>query len=347
MIHRKAEQILVIQTAFLGDVILTLPLINGLRQNLPHAYISVLVIPQTKEILEGHPAIDEIIVFDKKGKERSWPAFLRLVKKIKAHHFDVIFLPHRSFKSALLAYLAKISRRIGFDISEGALLLTDRIEYRQGIQVHEIERNLDLLKSLNLKEREPEFGLAVSEEMIRENLELLDQHQIVASDLVIGINPGSVWPTKRFPVEKYAALADKLINTLKAKVVIVGSEADVDVAKKMEKNMRELPINLVGKTTVKQLLPLLKRFNVLVTNDCGAMHIAVALGVPVVAIFGPTTAALGFYPYNRHDIIVEKNLPCRPCGRHGSRRCPKKHFGCMKLITVSEVFDAVKRRLER
>lgn len=347
MIHRKTEQILVIQTAFLGDVILTLPLINALRQNLPHAYIAVLVIPQTREILEGHAAVDEIITFDKKDKERSWPAFLRLVKKIKTHRFDVVFLPHRSFKSALLTCLAKIPRRIGFDISEGALLLTDRVEYRRGIQVHEIERNLDLLKPLNLKERKPEFGLAVSKEMSRENFELLERHQIVASDLVIGINPGSVWPTKRFPVEKYAALADRLINTLKAKVIIIGSETDVDVAKKMEKNMQEIPINLAGTTTIKQVMTLMKRFNVLVTNDCGAMHIAVALGVPLVAIFGPTSSVLGFYPCNRHDLIVEKALPCRPCGRHGGNRCPKKHFGCMKLITVSEVFDAVKRRLEK
>ncbi len=341
----KLKSILIIQTAFLGDVVLTIPLIMATKKAFPDAYLSVMVIPAVKEILENNPDLDEIIVFDKKGKDRSWLAFRDLVVKIKARHFNAAILPHRSFKSALLCSLARIPKRIGFTAAAGRILYTDQVPYRQSAKIHEIERNLDLLKPLGVKDRKAAIFIDPGKEAINHALELYHEYEIKATDLVIGINPGSVWPTKRYATEKYAALADRLTLELKATIIIIGSPADTPVADKMAHEMHEAAINLSGRTTLSQLTAVMKRFNLLVTNDSGAMHIAVAQGVPVVAIFGPTTQSLGFYPYSTKDIVVEKDLPCRPCGKHGGRRCSKNNFACMKLITVSDVFEAVKRRL--
>lgn len=343
--RRNIEKILVIQTAFLGDVVLTIPLLNALRKNFANAHIAVLVIPQTKEIIEVLPAINEIIMFDKKNSQKSWSAFFQLVKKIKQEAFDAAVLPHRSFKSALLAYLAGIPLRIGFTTSQGAFLLTDKIRYRQGIDVHEIERNLDLLVPITKSKPAVQFDITVSKKIEEEALELLRRYHIKETDLVVGINPGSVWPTKRFPPEKYAALADELIRTLGAKVVIIGSAADKSVADRMQRAMKEPVVNVTGMATIKQTISLMRRFRILITNDCGALHIGTAMNVPTVAVFGPTTRALGFYPYNSKDIVVEKTLPCRPCGKHGHLRCPRKNFACMELITVTEIVEAVKKRL--
>lgn len=342
----KPKRILIIQTAFLGDVVLTIPLIMATKKAFPDAYLSVMVIPSVKEVLENNPDIDEIIVYDKKGKDRSWLAFRSLVLKIKARHFNVALLPHRSFKSVLLCFLARIPVRIGFASAAGRMLYTDKVPYRQSQKTHEIERNLDLLKPLGVKDRKSTIFIDPGKEAINQALELCSEYEIKAGDLVIGINPGSVWPTKRYGTEKYAALADRLAQELNATIVIIGGPADVPVADKMAHEMHETAINLAGRTSLSQLTALMKRMNLLVTNDSGAMHIAVALGVPVVAIFGPTTQSLGFYPYSAKDIVVEKDLPCRPCGKHGGMRCPKKNFACMKLISVSDVYDAVKRRLE-
>jgi heptosyltransferase II len=342
----KFKRILIIQTAFLGDVVLTIPLIMATKKAFPDAYLSVMVIPKGKDILQNNPDIDELIVYDKKGKDRSWIAFRALVAKTKAHHFNVAILPHRSFKSALLCFLARIPKRIGFATAAGRFLYTDKVPYRQSIKIHEIDRNLDLLKSLGVRDKKSTIFIDPGKEAVNYALELCNEYEIKAADLVIGINPGSVWPTKRYATEKYAALADRLIQELKATVMIIGSPADAPVADKMAHEMHETAINLAGRNSILQMTALMKRFNLLVTNDCGAMHIAVALGVPVVAIFGPTTQDQGFYPYSTKDIVVEKNLPCRPCGKHGGMQCSKKNFLCMKLITVSDVFDAVKRRLE-
>lgn len=341
----KFKRILIIQTAFLGDVVLTVPLIMALRRAYPNSYLCAMVIPQVREILQDNPALDEIIVYDKKDKEKSWLSFLRLCKKIKAQNFDLAILPHRSFKSALLTFLAKIPCRIGFNISEGSLLLTDKIIYREGKNIHEIERNLSLLDRLDVADKKVEFFLRAGKNALSYSLSMMKKYQIDANDLVVGINPGSVWPTKRYPVEKFAALADKIVKELDATIFIIGGPEDKQIADQVVGQMKERVINIAGETTIKQLIAISQRFNLLITNDSGAMHIAVAQNVPVVAIFGPTTRELGFYPYGQKDIVVEKKLPCRPCGKHGGNRCPQKNFACMKLITIGEVFDAVRRRL--
>ncbi|MEW6557346.1 MAG: lipopolysaccharide heptosyltransferase II [Elusimicrobiota bacterium] len=327
-------KILIIQTAFLGDVVLTLPLIQSVKKYLK-AHLSILCIPATQNILEGHPAIDEIIIYDKKGKDKGFFKLVKLAKKLKEKKFDTAIIPHPSFKSGLISYLANIPERIGFSNSAGRFFFTDRVFFDK--RKHQLERYLSLLKHFNIevKEAKTEIYIDEKDEKFADDILLKDKK-------FFGINPGSVWATKKWLHERYAELSDKIVNQLDGQVVIFGGPYDIETASEVEKNMKSKAINLAGKTTLKQLTALIKKCCVFITNDSGPMHISAGLNVPTVAIFGPTVKQLGFFPYSKKAVIVEKSLPCRPCGKHGPNKCPKKHFRCMTEISVDDVFEAVK-----
>ncbi|PIU83853.1 MAG: lipopolysaccharide heptosyltransferase II [Elusimicrobia bacterium CG06_land_8_20_14_3_00_38_11] len=331
-------KILIIQTAFLGDVVLTIPLIQAAKKYLK-AQISVVCIPSTKNILEGHPSIDEIIVFDKKNSEKGFFSLIKFIKKLKEKKFDVAIIPHPSFKSGLISYLAAIPERIGFSNSAGRFFFTNKVFFDKN--KHQLERYLDLLKHFGIEVKEEKTEIYIDEEGKKFADDVLPKNKII-----FGINPGSIWATKRWPAEKYAQLADKIITEFGAEILIFGGPDDIDIAKNVEKNMEQKAINFAGKTTLKQLSVLTQMCKVFVTNDSGPMHIAAAMNIPVVAIFGPTIKQFGFFPYSKKAIVIEKNVPCRPCSPHGPNKCPEKHFNCMNKITVSEVFDAVKKQYE-
>ncbi|MFA5779805.1 MAG: lipopolysaccharide heptosyltransferase II [Elusimicrobiota bacterium] len=331
-------KLLIIQTAFLGDVVLTIPLIQAAKKYLK-AQISVICIPSTKNILEGHPSIDEIIIFDKKNLEKGFFPLIKFIKKLKEKKFNAVVIPHPSFKSGLISYLAAIPERIGFSNSAGRFFFTDKIFFDKN--KHQLERYLDLLKH---------FGVEAGEEKTEIHIDGKDEKfadDILPKDKIIfGINPGSVWATKRWPAEKYAELSDKISKELGGQIVIFGGSDDIKTAAKVEKNMKQRAINIAGKTTIKQLAASIKRCRVFITNDSGPMHISALLNIPVVAIFGPTVKQFGFFPYSKKAIVVEKNVPCKPCSPHGPNKCPEKYFDCMNKITVGEVFDAVKKQYE-
>ncbi|MFH1784225.1 MAG: lipopolysaccharide heptosyltransferase II [bacterium] len=343
--NNNITRILIIQTAFLGDVVLTIPLIVSVKKKFPESFLAVMAIPSTKDVLEAHPAIDELIVFDKKGSEKGLFAFIKLIKKIKSKDFDIAILPHRSFKSALMVWLAQIPRRLGFDRSQGSIFLNELVAY--DVKKHDLERNLDLAKEIDATTSDKEIFINTDKEDWLVVEDILKAEGISSTDVVIGISPGSVWPTKRWLAKRFALLSDRIIKELGAKVVVFGGPKDVMQVEQVMTAMKEKALNLSGRLSLKQLAAFIKRCRVFVTNDSGPMHIAVAGKVPVVAIFGPTTRELGFYPYGDGNTVIEKNLDCRPCGLHGGRKCKKQTFDCMELITVSEVFIVVKDKLNK
>ncbi len=338
------EKILIIQTAFLGDVILTTPLIKAVRKKYPQSQIFFLAIPQTKELLENNPYLDEIIVYDKKGKEKGFLSFLKLIKTINSIRFDLTFVPHRSLRSALLTYFTRIPQRIGFNKSSGSFLLTKKIRY---IQNHsEIKRNLSLLLEEELfseKEFLPE--LFPSEEDFKYVESLFENWGIQKNDKMVGIAPGSIWETKRWLPERFGEVAKALIEKLGLKVVFIGGKEDELLCMEISRDMKSKPFIAAGKLTPLQSAALISRCKVVLSNDTAPMHIAVAMRILVIAIFGSTVPEFGFAPTGEKDIIIQKEVYCRPCGIHGRRRCPEKHFKCMNEITSEEVFDVVAKRL--
>ncbi|MBI3812204.1 MAG: lipopolysaccharide heptosyltransferase II [Nitrospirae bacterium] len=336
-----------IQTAFLGDVVLTTPLLQALRDRFPKAYLAALVIPGTREILAGHPSLDDVLVYDKKGRDRGWRGLVSAARRLREKRFDRCLIPHRSFRSALLVFMAGIPVRIGFVQSLGSFLYTQRV--RRDSSRHEVRRNLQLMGPLSPGDS-VDSAAAAGKLWVSSDQEDRDwanrrlaEFGIQENDRLIAIAPGSVWATKRWIPEGFAAVVDDLIANQKRKVVLLGSRDDLPVVDEIVARCREKPLNLAGKTSLRQLAGVLKRCELLITNDNGAMHVGVAQDLPIVAVFGSTTLGLGYGPFTSKAAVVERPLDCRPCGKHGYPECPLGHFNCMKQIAPSEVLAAVKR----
>jgi heptosyltransferase-2 len=334
----KPKRILIIQTAFIGDVILTTPLVKNLKQIFPRSYRSFLLIPETMNCLENNPHLDEILVYDKRRK-CGLGEFLRILNKIKKREFDSAIIPHRSLRSALLAYLSGIKQRIGFDVSAGSLLFTHKITYLDDI--HEVDRNLSLLAKFSSNETDTSPELFPSSEDYNYVHKLLDESGIRENHNLVCIAPGSVWPTKRWLPERFAEVAQLLSEKTGVKIVFLGSEDDRKLCENIKNLMKEKPPVLAGKTNILQSAALISMCKVVLSNDSAPVHMASAMKKPVVAIFGSTIPKFGFGPYGVDHLVIQKGMDCRPCGIHGKIKCPQKHFRCMREITTEEVFRAV------
>ena len=333
------SRILIIQTAFLGDVILCTPLIKATRKLFPHSFISFLLIPETKNILENNPHLNEVIVYDKRRKDKGLKNFFKMVKYVKEKDFDLAIIPHRHLRAALLAYFAKIPQRIGFDKSSGSFLLTQKVPYQNNS--HEVERNLSLLDDFSGDLLDKTLELFPSPQDFSYAQELLRGSGIKENDKKVGVAPGSIWATKRWLPERFAEVSDLLIKKAGAKVIFLGSKEDEKLCLEIANLMEEKPVILAGRTNILQSAAIISKCKVILSNDSAPVHIASAMKRPVVAIFGSTIPEFGFGPYEEGSIIIEKKIECRPCGIHGKNKCPKKHFKCMTEITTPEVFEAL------
>ncbi len=328
---------LIIQTAFIGDVILALPLVQVLRRNFPNSKIDFMLIPKTSELLKNHPDIDEVIVFDKKGNDKGLRGLIKISKIVSAKNYDVAIIPHRSFRSAVIPFLAGVKIRIGFDKSPFNFLYTNVVNYKK---IHEIERNLSLLEPLGIKVNSKEFPTLFPSD---DDKNYIDKILSNVGSKLIGIAPGSIWATKRWLKERFAELVGLLVKDGFA-VVLIGGAEDFELCEEIKKHSGFKDVyNFCGKLSLLQSAELIRRCILLVSNDSAPMHIAVAMRTPVVAIFGPTIPEFGFYPYGDRDRVVQvENLYCRPCGIHGGRKCPEGHFKCMRLIETKTVYEEVK-----
>lgn len=343
----SGEKILVVQTSFLGDVVLTTPLLSAIRRHFPSAHLAVLCTPQAKALLEGNPDIQEVLIDDKRGDGKGWFGLWRLAREIRDRGFTIALSPHKSFRSALLLFLAAIPKRVGFRQSAGWFFYHLRV-HRDPTR-HDVERVLSLLQPLRMAARDGQSELRVfADAGARANVERLFRSLDVVGDrMVFGINPGSVWATKRWTAEGYAQLIVRLKEKYRCEILVFGGPEDTEVVERIRWLSGGLGVSLAGKIDLRELVCAIERCDVFITNDSGPMHIAVARGVPVVAVFCATTRSLGFYPYSSRAVVVEKNLPCRPCSSHGGRRCPLGTEDCMRLIGAEDVLRAVERLLHR
>ena len=336
---RGAKKVLVMQSAFLGDSLLTLPLLRRLKEILPGASVTVLTLAKTADIFRGTAWVDEVLLDDKRGVHGGLMGPWAIARELRARGFDLAVIPHRSFRSALIARLAEIPRRIGFDSSAGSVLLTDAVPFSW--LMHDLERNLSLALPLGAGAA-PSAGESryVAPPKMSVKLAAILAGAGVRPDAALaGVHPGSAWATKRWLPERFAELCVRL-KADGFTPVLVGGPDDRALGEGIARECGAL--DLVGKTDLEDLKALMGRLSVFVTNDSGPMHLAAAAGVPVVAIFGATTRELGFFPYGPGHRVVEAPLACRPCGLHGARSCPEGHFLCMRLLTVDQVHAAVR-----
>ncbi|MBI4051273.1 MAG: lipopolysaccharide heptosyltransferase II [Elusimicrobia bacterium] len=341
------KKILVIQTAFLGDAVLTMPLLKKLRSSFPNSHLSVLVSSETAEVFHGLQWLDEVIQDNKRESSsllQKFRNFWRTAQILRKKRFELALIPHRSLRSVLLALLARIPVRIGFDSSAGSLFLTHTVPFSW--LLHDAERNVLLLRPLTLKDetKGTNNGNGAGDFVKTDSHpKKLRQAGIEPGDLLIGIHPASVWQTKRWLPERFKELVLKLVKNLGAKVILVGSKKDKPLLDQIAEGTS--CINWAGKTDLRELMELMPHLNLFITNDSGPMHLATAYGVPTLAIFGSTTRELGFFPKGKGHRVIEVNLACRPCGLHGHLRCPEGHFLCMRLVSTEQVYQAAVQML--
>jgi heptosyltransferase-2 len=339
------KRYLVIQTAYIGDAILTLPLIQALKKVEVETSIDVLVIPRTSGLFSNHPAVSEVLIFDKSGRDRGFNGFRRVSRLIVQHRYEAALVPHRSIRSALLPWLSRIGTRIGFDRSAGWFLLTQTVRYEQSL--HEIDRNLSLLEPLGVHlDGKILPDLYPSEEDIQTVDAFLAQSNLSDPSSLIGIAPGSVWNTKRWLKERYAELARRLVEQ-GFSIALVGGEQDRRLCQEIEGGAASSRIAVAaGQLSLLQSAELIRRCKAFVSNDSAPLHLATAMRTPVVAIFGSTVPEFGFAPYGDKSVVIEtKGLSCRPCSAHGRQRCPIKTFECMENISTEQVFNKVQEML--
>ena len=323
-------KIAVIQTAFPGDVILASALFEALKSIYPAASISAVVRPESAPLIEHNPHVDDVFTYDKYGAEKGVWGISLLSRMLKGH--DQAIIIQRHLRSAMIAFFAGIPERIGFDNSSAKLLYTKRIRYRGDI--HEVRRCLSLIGSedSHFKPR-----IYIDDATDQKARDLLESHGIDGDFAVVA--PGSVWPTKRYPY--YPGLIHLIGEKLGLPVVLLGGKDDLSESFSLEQACKTPPVNLVGSTGLLESTAVISKAKIVFANDSAPSHIAAAVDTPVVAIFGPTVREFGFAPYSEKSAVVDiGDLYCRPCGTHGAKKCPQRHFRCMLELQPSRIVEA-------
>ena len=336
---------LVVQTSFLGDTVLTTPLIAELATRGP---VDVVAGPAGAGLLANNGAIRHLIVYDKRGVDTGAEGLWRTARRVRraraAGEYCTAYLAQGSLRSAALARLAGCARLVGFDTSAGRWLYSQRVPY--AADRHHAERLWRLAGAMD-------SGSPARDGALRPRLypgqpeqravdELLGQPD--ATRPLVGLSPGSVWGTKRWPY--YAELARRIAPA--ARLAVIGGADDADLATEIVRAAASSStVNAVGALSLLGSAELIGRCALLVTNDSSPQHLASAMGTPTITIFGPTVPAFGFGPLAPGSVTLgHEHLDCRPCHHHGPPTCPLGHWRCMKELDVSVVEQAVHAALE-
>jgi heptosyltransferase-2 len=331
--------------------VISIPAMREIRRLFPDAHISLLVRPWVQDIYASVEFVDEILSYDKQGIHRGWKGFLRLIADLRNRRFDMAILLQNAFEAALIALCARIPRRIGYARDARSLLLTDACEINPAVRrAHQAYYYLGILSGLGLPAPNPRecsdhplnMHIGIREEDQRAAREMLASGGIREGETVVGINPGAYYgEAKRWLPERYAGVADVLAAQYKAQILLFGSSSDLPVVKEVAARMKHSPLTLAGRTTLGQLAALIKNCRLLITNDSGPMHLAAALDVPQLALFGSTSeAATG--PLSPSASVVKYPVECSPCFL---RKCPTD-FRCMRGISIRQVLEAAREKLE-
>ena len=352
----KQPRILIVAVNWLGDLIFLTPAIRAIRRNYPNAYVACLVAPRGLDLLAGNPHLNSVIPLEEKrgllGMTR-WPIFIRF---LKAQHFDTVFLFHRSFSRALMTWAAGIPSRIGYRTWKRGWLLTQAIDAPRPDSLHKAAYYLRLLEAAGLKTDGLRYEVGLLAEDHAKAKRLLAEWGVSSSERLVALHVGANWHLKRWPTGHFALLADRLHRECGAKVVLIGDREDLPLVQQVLEKARSRPIVAAGKTSFRELGALLTRTHLLVSNDSGPLHLGIAVGIPVVAIFGPTDPALSGPP---REMVAASGCGTTPAssvvagatlfGSIGCEvpclqlRCPVNL--CMEQVHVEQVLEAAKKFL--
>jgi len=336
VIEKKSiKKILIIQTASIGDVILATPLIESLNQQFTNAEIDILIKSGNESLFYEHPFLNQIIVWNK--NHQKYRNLFGIVKQIRKQKYDYIINIQRFFSSGLITALSGAAYKVGFNKNPFSFLFDEKIKHRIGEEshyVHETERNLDLIKPF-CKTILPEPKLYPS----KNDYKKISEYK---SYPYICIAPGSLWATKKYPVEKWVEFIREVPES--TPVYLIGSKQDIkDCEEIIKKSERENMFSLSGDLTLLETTALMEGANMNYTNDSAPMHLASSVDAKVTVLFCSTIPAFGFGPLSTDSAVVEthEKLDCRPCGLHGLKECPEKHFKCAMTIQFEDLLKRI------
>jgi heptosyltransferase II len=335
-------RILIRGTNWIGDAVMSEPALSAIRQAFPKADITLLVKPAIAELFQQHPAIDHLLIYEHRGRHARLSGKWALGSELRRGRFDVAILLQNAFEAALLSFLAGIPRRYGYGTDGRAFLLSDAITvpHRTAL-AHQTQYYLDLLRPLGITPSPAAPRLFVSDSEDERMRQRLTEAGIQATERLIGINPGSTYGSaKRWLPERFAHAADRVVEQFGGRVAIVGAAGEEALGEAIAEKMHSKPVLLSGRTSIRELMSIIKRCRLFITNDTGPMHIAAAFDVPVVAIFGPTDFRTTS-PFGEAHQIVRQPVECSPCLL---RECPIDHR-CMTGVTVEHVYEAAAKQL--
>jgi len=341
-LNHHIEKILVIQTAFPGDAILTLPVIQQLKKRYRNVLIDVICIPSTKIIFEASSHVNSVIELEKKGKHKSLFASYKFSKQLRKNNYDAVYSPHRSLRSALLTLGLNVKETYGFDNS--TLKFAYRYTVKYNLSDHEVKRNLSLIG-----ENYSDEGWKILPEIsvpreIRNKIDLFIKNEIKTKN-IIAIAPGSVWQTKVYPAEHYKEIINFLTEDGYT-TILIGGETDKDLCEQIKNSFGDKVLNLAGKFSFIETTELLRNVKLLISNDSAPTHLGMCADIPVLTIYCSTVPGFGFYPYNeKSEFISFNNLDCKPCGIHGYRQCPTETFDCGYKLKPAMVIEKIKKLL--
>jgi len=334
------NKILIRGTNWIGDAILTLPAVASIRATYPNAHISILAKPWVADIYKLFSDLDETIIYENKFDTPA--GVFRLAKKLKEGNFDAAILLQNAIEAAIIALAARIPLRAGYDSDARGLLLTHRVRRTKEIrQAHQIDYYLEMVKDLGCVPVTREMHLETKINPV-EAQKVFKQFIPETKKMIIGMAPGATYgAAKKWFPERFAKLADRLNESFSIQAMMLGGNGDKKTAQEIANMATVKLINLAGETTLREAVHLISQCRLFISNDSGLMHIAGALNVPTIAIFGSTNPVTTS-PAGNKSIIVRKEVSCSPCLKE---TCPTD-FRCMKLISVEDVFQEAQKLLQ-
>ena len=340
---KKIKRLLIRSTNWIGDAVMTTPAVRTIRRNFPDAHIGMLAKPWVAPVFAHSPHVDETIIYDVNGRHRGIGGTIRMARDLRAHRFDAAILLQNAIEAALIAFMAGIPNRIGFDTDARRLLLTHAVSCTKAIKsIHQTGYYLKILEGLGLVAGKQHLELSIGTQDRLQAQKHLLENGVKAESMLIGLNPSATFgPAKQWFPERYAALGDRLNQDLGATILIFGGPSDRELGETISGLMTVPAIDLSGRTSLGEAMALIDRCNAFVTNDSGLMHVAAALKTPLVAIFGPTDSTTTS-PYSDKSRVVRVPIECSPCLQPV---CPLGHHNCMKRVSVEMVLDALQGML--
>ena len=333
---KRRNRILIVSVNWLGDLLFMTPAIRALRRAHPKSHIACLVPPRGLDLLRGNPHLDEVIPLEEERGLRQWRNWGPLLRRLREERFDAAYLFHRSFSRTLLAWAAGIPARIGYRTWKRGWLLTVPVEPVPKDSLHKADWFLRVLQADGIEPDGPQYEAGVLPEDSETADRLLREWRINPREKIVALHAGANWRLKRWPAGQFAQLADALAERYGARLLFVGAEEDRPLILGILARMRSSAFVAAGRTTFRQLGALLARMSLLISNDSGPLHLGIAVGTPVVALFGPTDPVLTGPPAGSQAVTLFGSVGCPvPCYR---LHCPVNL--CMQQITVGQVLEA-------